>query len=333
MDGSGAVISSQTEAMASKPPAPAGRARIFIRRLRGGDEVAHLITLTFAASIFLLTVLLVFELFHNSALPRHKFGWAFFFTRTWDPVFENFGALPFIYGTVVTSALALLFAVPLGVGAAIFLAELAPPGISAALTFVIELLAAVPSVIYGLLGIFILLPVLRTYVEPFLKYTLGFLPLFQGPVFGIGFLAAGVVLAIMVVPFIISVSREVLLAVPNDQREAALALGATRWESTWKVVVPYAKAGIMGSIFLSLARALGETMAVTMVIGNTPQISASLFAPGYSIAAVIASEFTEATGNLHVQALIELGLVLFLLTILINGLARVLILATTQRSG
>ena len=233
----------------------------------------------------------------------------------------------------MTSALALLIAVPLGVGAAIFLAELAPPGISSALTFAIELLAAVPSVIYGLLGIFVLVPILRIYVEPALKATLGFLPLFRGPTYGVGFLAAGVVLAIMVVPFIISVSREVLLAVPTDQREAALALGATRWESTWNVVVPYAKVGIVGSIFLSLARALGETMAVTMVIGNDPKISSSLFAPGYSIAAVIANEFTEATGNLYVQALIELGLVLFLLTILINGVARLLILLTKGKGA
>jgi phosphate transport system permease protein len=325
------MASSVTAVSVATRPGPSGRVRSFANRLRSGDEIAHLITLAFAASIFLLTVLLVYELFHNSALPRHKFGWAFFVTRTWDPVFENFGALPFIYGTVVTSALALLLAVPLGVGAAIFLAELAPPSISDGLTFLIELLAAVPSVIYGLLGIFVLVPVLRVYVEPFLKATLGFSPFFQGPIYGIGFLTAGVVLAIMVVPFIISVSREVLLAVPVEQREAALALGATRWETTWKVVVPFARAGIFGSIFLSLARALGETMAVTMVIGNDPKISASLFAPGYSIAAVIANEFTEATGDLYVQALVELGLVLFLLTILINGLARVMILATTKQ--
>lgn len=312
-------------------PGPRGRVRTFVDRLRSGDEIAHLITLAFATSIFLLTVLLFYELYHNSSLPRHKFGWAFFVTRTWDPVFENFGALPFIYGTIVTSALALLFAVPLGVGAAIFLAELAPQGISDALTFVIELLAAIPSVIYGLLGIFVLVPIMRVYVEPFLKVTLGSLPLFQGPMYGIGFLTAGVVLAIMVVPFIISVSREVLLAVPVEQREAALALGATRWEATWKVVIPFARAGIFGSIFLSLARALGETMAVTMVIGNDPRISASLFAPGYTIAAVIANEFTEATGDMYLQSLIELGLVLFLLTILLNGLARLMILATTRR--
>lgn len=314
-----------------KPPGVTGRVRAFVRRLQSGDEIAHLITLTFATSIFLLTVLLFFELYHNSSLPRHKFGWDFFVTRTWDPVYENFGALPFIYGTLVTSALALLFAVPLGVGAAIFLAELAPQGISNALTFVIELLAAIPSVIYGLLGIFVLVPIMRVYVEPFLKVALGSLPLFQGPMYGVGFLTAGVVLAIMVVPFIISVSREVLLAVPVEQREAALALGATRWEATWKVVIPFARAGIFGSIFLSMARALGETMAVTMVIGNDPRISASLFAPGYSIAAVIANEFTEATGDMYLQSLIELGLALFLLTILLNGLARLMILATTRR--
>jgi phosphate transport system permease protein len=308
------------------------RLRAFLGRLRSGDEAAHLITLIFASAILLLTFLLVYELWRNSALSRHRFGWDFLFTRTWDPVFERFGALPFAFGTMVTSALALLIAVPLGVGAAIFLAELAPPRISDSLTFCIELLAAVPSVIYGLLGFFVVVPILRTTVMPFLKETLGFLPLFQGPIFGVSLLAAGVVLAIMVIPFIISISREVLLAVPAEQREGALALGATKWESTWKVVVPYARTGIMGSVFLALARALGETMAVTMVIGNAPQIASSLFAPGYSIAAVIANEFTEATSDLHVQALIELGLVLFLLTIILNALARLLILATTRRA-
>ena len=305
--------------------------RVLLRRLRSGDEIAHLVTLLFAASVILVTSLLVYELWVNSALSRHRFGWAFFVTRVWDPIFEQFGALPFIYGTLVTSFLALLIAVPLGVAAALFLAELAPPRISDALTFVIDLLAAVPSVIYGLLAVFTVVPLLREHVEPFLRATLGFLPLFQGPAYGVGFLAGGVVLAVMVVPFIISVSREVLLAVPAEQREAALAVGATRWEATWKAVVPYARAGILGSIFLALARALGETMAVTMVIGNNPQISASLFAPGYSIAAVIANEFTEATGDLYLQALIELGLVLFLLTFILNGLARLLILLTTQR--
>ncbi len=309
------------------------RASGLVQGLRSGDTFAHLFTLFCAASILLVTVALVHQLYVNSTLPLHKFGFRFLTGRTWDPVSGDFGALPFIYGTLVTSALALLVAVPMGVGAAIFLSELAPPRISNAMTFVIELLAAVPSVIYGVLGIFILVPVLRQYVEPFLKRTLGFLPLFQGPMYGVGMLAGGLVLAIMVVPFIISISREVLLAVPVEQREAALALGATKWESTWQVVVPYARVGIMASIFLALARALGETMAVTMVIGNDPKISASLFAPAYSIAAVIANEFTEATGDLYLQSLVELGLVLFALTIVINGLARIFIITTTKKGS
>jgi phosphate transport system permease protein len=281
----------------------------------------------------LITLLIVYELWQGSVLPRHKFGFAFFRTSVWDPNFEQFGALPFIFGTLVTSAVALLIAVPLGIGAAIFLAELATARLSDALEFFIDLLAAVPSVIYGLLGIFIVVPVMRDVIQPALKNTLGFTPLFKGPAFGIGFLTAGVVLAIMVIPYIISVSREILLSVPRDQREAALALGSTRWESTWKVVVPFARTGIMGSIFLALARALGETMAVTMVIGNTPAIAASLFSPGDSIASVIANQFTEATGELYTQSLIELGLVLFLLTFILNGLARLLIVLTSQRGG
>jgi len=313
--------------------APPWTPRAFVRRLRSGDEIAHLITLAFAASILLITSVIVYELWINSTLARQKFGWHFFFTTTWDPVFGDFGALPFIYGTLVTSALSLIIAVPLGVGAAIFLAELAPPKISDSFAFLIDLLAAVPSVIYGLLGIFIVVPIMRTVIEPALKSTLGFLPLFQGPIYGVGFLTAGVILAIMVVPFIISVSREVLLAVPKDQREAAQALGATRWEATWKVVLPFAKSGIMGSVFLALARALGETMAVTMVIGNDPKVVASLFAPGYTIASVIANEFTEATGDLYLHALVELGLVLFLLTFILNGLARLLIVATAGQGA
>jgi phosphate transport system permease protein len=313
--------------------APPWAPRALLRRLRNGDEIAHLVTLIFASFIVLITCLIVYQLWINSTLSREKFGWHFLFTQIWDPIFSQFGALPFVYGTLVTSVLALVLAVPLGLGAAIFLAELAPPRISDSLAFVIDLLAAVPSVIYGLLGIFILVPILRTTVEPGLRSAFGFLPLFKGPAYGVGFLAGGVILAIMVVPFIISVSREVLLAVPRDQREAALALGATRWESTWRVVVPFAKSGIAGSVFLALARALGETMAVTMVIGNNPKISSSLFAPGYSIAAVIANEFTEATGDLYLHALVELGLVLFLLTFILNGLARLLILATTQRGA
>ncbi len=307
--------------------------RSFISRLRGGDELARLITFLAAAAVVLITVLLVYQLWINSALPRHKFGLKFLYTQTWDPMTDDYGALPFIYGTLVTSAVALLIAVPLGIGAAIFLAELAPPRVSDTLQFLIDLLAAVPSVIYGLLGVFIVVPMIRTVVYPALNKPLGFLPIFKGPSYGVGFLTAGIVLAIMVIPYIISVSREVLLSVPRDQREAALALGCTRWESTWQVVVPYAKTGIMGSIFLAMARALGETMAVTMVIGNTPKIAASLFAPGYSIAAVIANEFTEATSDIYLQALIELGLVLFLLTFILNGLARLLIMVTTQKGS
>ncbi len=312
---------------------PISGSRSFLSRLRDGDEIARLITFLFAVSVVLVTILLVFELWQGSALPRHKFGLHFLVTRVWDPIAEQFGALPFIYGTLITATVSLVIAVPLGIGAAIFLAELAPARLSDALEFFIDLLAAVPSVIYGLLGVFILVPLMRDYVQPGLKSALGFLPLFTGPAYGIGFLTAGIVLAIMVIPYIISVSREVLMSVPRDQREAALGLGSTRWESTWKVVVPFARTGIMGSIFLALARALGETMAVTMVIGNTPTISASLLSPGYSIAAVIANEFTEATGDVHLQALIELGLVLFLLTFLLNGVARLLIVITSQRGS
>ncbi len=307
--------------------------RSFLARLRQGDEIARLMTFLCAASVVLITVLLVFQLWSQSALPRHKFGFGFFLTRVWDPVAEEFGALPFIYGTLVTAGLALLISVPLGIGAAIFLAELAPQRISDTLQFFIDLLAAVPSVIYGFLGFFVVVPLMREWIAPALKNSLGFLPVFQGPSYGIGLLTAGIVLAIMVIPYIISVSREVLLSVPRDQREAALALGSTRWESTWKVVVPFARTGITGSVFLALARALGETMAVTMVIGNTPTISGSLFSSGYSIAAVIANEFTEATGDMYLQSLVELGLVLFLLTFILNGLARLMILFTTQRGS
>ena len=312
---------------------PEAGPRSFVARLRDGDQVAHIVTLVFAASILLITSMLVFELWVNSHLSRAKFGLMFFWTRVWDPIFDNFGAAPFIYGTLVTSVVALIIAVPLGLAAAVFLAELAPRRLSDGIAFLIDLLAAVPSVIYGLLGIFVVVPLMRTVVGPVLKDTLGFLPFFSGPNYGVGFLTAGIVLAIMVVPFIISVSREVLLTVPRDQREAALGLGATRWEATWKVVVPWARTGIMGSVFLALARALGETMAVTMVIGNDPKISASLFAPGYTIAAVIANEFTEATGDLYLSALIELGLVLFLITFILNGLARLLIMATERGGG
>src|ERR1700685_979354 len=311
--------------------------RAFLERLRHGDEMAHLITLVFAAGILLLTSALVWELWVNSHLSRAKFGWAFFWTSTWDPIFDNFGAAPFIYGTLVTALVSLVIAAPLGLASAILLFELAPRKMSDTISFLTDLLAAVPSVICGLLGIFIVVPLMRTTIGPALIHTLGNVPyigaLFHGPNYGVGFLTAGIVLAIMVVPFIISVSREVLLTVPREQREAALAMGATRWESTWKVVVPWARTGIMGSVFLALARALGETMAVTMVIGNAPSIVASLLSPGDTIASTIASQFTEASGELYLSSLIELGLVLFLITFILNGMARLLIVATGRGGG
>ncbi len=309
-----------------RPAAPS-----FVRRLLRGDQITYLITLAAAVSILMIVGLIVTELWQNSQPAVHAFGWRFLQTSKWDPNLGKFGALPFIYGTCVTSFLALLIAIPLGVSSAIFLAELAPPRFSSFLTFLIELLAAVPSVIYGLLGIFVLLPIIREYLVPALRHTLGFLPLFQGAFYGVSLLSAGIILAVMVVPFIISVSREVLLSVPVEQREAALALGATKWETTWQIVLPYASTGIAGSVFLALARALGETMAVTMVIGNTPAIAASLFSPGYSIAAVIANEFAEASGPLYVSSLVFLGLVLFGLTIVINALARIFVLLTSQK--
>ena len=312
-------------AIAAEQP---GQKQSLRRRLHGGDTVAHLVTLIFASSVLLVTVLLVWVLWSTSGLTRAKFGFSFFTGTNWDPVAGDFGALPFIWGTVLTSVLALLISVPLGVGAAIFLAELAPARLSDSCTFLVELLAAVPSVIYGLLAIFTLVPLMRLYVEPFLKKSLGFLPLFQGPAYGGGYLTAGVILAVMTFPFIISISREALLEVPRDQREAALALGATKWESTIQVVVPFARLGILGSIFLGLARALGETMAVTMVIGNDPNIHLSLLAPGYTMASLIANEFREANDALHLSALVEIALVLFLITIVINALARLLVIAT-----
>jgi len=223
--------------------------------------------------------------------------------------------------------------VPTGVGAAIYLAELAGGAWSDSLTFLVELLAAVPSVIFGLLAMFTLVPLMRDPIGPTIKSVLGFLPFFSGPIYGVGYLTASLVISIMIFPYIISVSREALLSVPREQREAALALGATKWESTWQIVLPYARLGIMGSVFLAFARALGETMAVTMVIGNDPAVHASLFAPGYTIAAVIANEFTEATGKIYPAALVELGLVLFALTFILNGLARLLILVTTQKGS
>ncbi len=307
-------------ALSVRPFVPARAAR----RLRG-DTVFRALLRGAALVLIGLVVAMVVTMTITGWPAIRAFGLRFLYTSSWDPVQDEFGALPFIYGTLVSSFLALVLAVPLGLGAAVFLAELAPRWARGPVSFLIEILAAIPSVVYGLWGIFVLAPWLRVWVQPMLGRTLGFLPLFQGPPYGVGMLAAGIILAIMVVPFITAVSREVLMAVPNTQREAALALGATRWETTRMAVLRYGKSGLIGAILLGLGRALGETMAVTMVIGNRPDISASLFAPGYTMASVIANEFTEATGDLYLSALIEVGLALFAVTVLVNALARVLV--------
>lgn len=314
----------------SRSSAPRNSARIAHARTAGvqsvGDRLFKGVTLFFALSVIAITLGIAWELFIHSELPRHTFGWSFLSREIWDPVAEQFGAKPFIYGTLVSSLLALLIAVPLGLGVAIFLSEMAPPRLSEACSFLVNLLAAVPSVVYGVIGIFVVVPWVRASLGPFLTKTLGFLPLFQGPCYGVSMLAAGFVLAVMVMPFITSVSREVLMAVPRSLKEAAMALGATHWEVVRTAILPYARSGIAGSIFLALGRALGETMAVTMVIGNNPKIAASLLAPGYTMAAVLANEFTEATSDLYVQTLIEIGLVLFVITILANAVARLILL-------
>ena len=290
-----------------------------------GDRVFLWTMRAIAFGFLVLMAAIALALIVKSWPAARAFGWTFVVGTNWDPVAESFGALPFIYGTLVSSFLALLIAVPLGIGAAIFLAELAPFWARSPIAFLIELLAAIPSVVYGLWGIFVLAPFLRVWLQPFLGATLGFLPLFQGPPYGVGMLAAGIILAIMVVPFIATVSREVLLAVPRTQREAALALGATRWETTRMAVLRYGRSGLVGAVLLGLGRALGETMAVTMVIGNRPEIAASLFAPGYTMASVLANEFTEATSDLYLSALVEIGLILLVLTMIVNALARLLV--------
>jgi len=290
-----------------------------------GDRAFEWLTLVMALVIFALIALIGFELASGSKLAIHQFGWRFLISRDWDPVNEQFGALPFIYGTLVSSAIALLIAVPISIATAIYLTELAPLWLRQPLTMFIELLAAVPSVILGLWGIFVMVPWLRIHLFPWLQKYFGFLPLFKGAILGPSMLAGGVIVAIMIIPIITSVSREILRSVPGLQREAAYALGATRWEVTRIAVLSYAKKGLFGAVILGLGRALGETMAVTMVIGNSPQIVASLFAPGYTLASVIANEFNEATGTLYPSVLIELGLVLLGVTVLVNIFAQLLL--------
>ena len=292
-----------------------------------GDTIYRATITTFAASVPLLLVVIAVAIGVAAWPALHQFGFSFLTSSTWDPVNGTFGAAPALFGTLVSSLLALLIATPLAIGVAIYLSEFAPPWLRQPVSFFVDLLAAVPSVVYGLWGIFFLIPLLRDHVVPFLKGSLhlGDTPLFSGPSYGPSMLAAGVILAIMVLPYISAVSREVLLAVPRTQREAALALGATRWETIWGAVLPYARSGIIGGVILGLGRALGETLAVTMVIGNSHEISASLLAPGYTMASLIANQFSEATGDLHLSALMAVGFTLFVVTLIVNALARWLV--------
>ena len=295
-----------------------------------GDRVFNLVTL--GMTLIGLSVLagLAIALIIDSMPSIRAFGWHFVVSTDWDPVNDSFGALPFIYGTLVSSAVALLIAVPLSLGVALCLSEMAPIWLSQRLGFMVQLLAAIPSVVYGLWAVFVLGPWLRDHVEPGLGATLGFLPIFQGPRVSVSMLCAGVVLAIMVIPYIAAVSTDVFQAVPQTQREAALALGATRWEMVRMAVLPYGFSGVIGAIMLGLGRALGETIAVAMVIGNSPQISASLFAPSATLASVIANEFAEATSSLYLSSLVELGLVLLGVGFVLNVIARLLVIGATQ---
>ena len=298
-----------------------------------GDRVFRSILTVAAVILPVVLALLIWQLWDEAHMAIGRFGIGFITTSTWDPVAERFGALPLIFGTMVSSAIALVIAVPLSLGVAIYLTEFAPNALRQPVAFVIGLLAAIPSVVYGLWGIFVLIPFLKSSVFPLLRDTLGFLPFFQGTIYGPSMLAAGIILAIMVMPYIMSVAREVLLAVPNSQREAALALGATRWEAVTSAVLPYARSGIIGAVILGLGRALGETMAVTMLIGNRHEIAASLFAPGYTMAAAIANEFAEAVGDIHLSSLGYVALVLFAVTVVVNAGARLLIWRVARGSG
>ena len=290
---------------------------------RSGDARFRMGTGVFAVALVLIVLAIGFELSRQSMESIQKFGLNFWRTSTWDPVAGEFGALPFIWGTLYSSILALVIATPVSLGIAIFISELCPGWLRQPLVFLTELLAAIPSIVYGLWGIFVMVPAVRSFevaAPDWLRQT----PFFSGPPLGVGMLAAGLILAIMVIPFTSSVAREVLKSVPLSQREGAYALGATRFEAI-RAALFFARTGIIGAIMLGFGRALGETMAVTMVIGNNPQVSASLFAPQYTMAAVIANEFTEAADDLYLSALVEIGLVLFIITLMVNSLSRLLI--------
>jgi phosphate transport system permease protein len=304
---------------------PAGALRLGGKSL--GDLIYRGLITAFAVSIPVLLAFITIEIVAAAWPALRQFGFGFLTSSTWDAVRGQFGAAPMIYGTIVSSLLALILAAPLALGVAIFLSEFSPRWLRQPLAFFVDLLAAIPSVVYGLWGMFVLLPMLRESVMPFLRDTLGLgrTPFFSGPAYGNGMLAAAVILAIMILPYISAVSREVLMAVPRSQREAALAMGATRWEMIRDAVIPYARSGILGGVILGLGRALGETMAVTMLIGNRHEISASLFAPGYTLASVIANEFAEATTLLHTSALMACGAVLLVVTLVVNAIARWLV--------
>ena len=297
-----------------------------------GDRIFQIVITAFAVCIPLLLVVIAISILLAAWPALSKAGLNFVAGSEWNVSEGKFGAAPAIYGTLVSSALALLLATPLALGVSIFLSEIAPKWLRTPVGFLVDLLAAIPSVVYGLWGIFVLIPLMRDPVAPFIKDTLGLgaTPLFSGPNYGYSMLSAGVILAIMILPFISAVTREVLLAVPQSQRDAALALGATRWEMIRDAVLPYARSGIIGGIILGLGRALGETMAVTMLIGNRPEISASLFAPGYTMASLIANEFSEATSDMHLSALMAVGAVLFGITLIVNALARWLVWRVTK---
>ncbi len=294
------------------------------------DKVFSNLTLVFALVMVVLLVGLVIVLSIDAMPAIKKFGLSFFTSSAWDGAKEQFGALPAIYGTLLSSAIGLVIAVPISLGAAIFLVELSPSWMKGPVSLVIEMLAAIPSVIIGLWGLFVLVPFVRSPIESWLGSNLGFLPFFQGPPFGVGFLSAGIILAVMVIPIITAVSRDAIRAVPVQQREAMLALGATRWEMIRHAVLPYCRSGLIGAVILGLGRALGETMAVTMVIGNSYALTASLFSPGATIASKIALEFSEASGGVFVGSLVELALILFGVTLLVNVVARVLVWRLTS---
>jgi phosphate transport system permease protein len=289
------------------------------------DRIYRTVLTGFSLALPALILVILGVLFVSSLPALRRFGPSFLWTSTWNPVAEVYGAAPMVFGTLASSLLALLIAVPLALGVAVFLTEFSPRWLRQPVAFLVELLAAIPSVVYGLWGIFILIPFLRSYVVPPLKAVLGWTPFLQGVFYGNSLLAGGIILAIMIVPYIAAVSREVLLAVPTSQREAALAMGATRWEAVRSAVLPYGRAGLMGAIILGLGRALGETMAVTMVIGNRHDIGVSVLQPAYTMAAAIANEFNEATTTMYRSALFEVGLVLFVLTVVVNAIARILI--------